>query len=66
MNNIEYTDKEYNNNNNSKLYNIKSDDNENKDDLKYFTTLYKLPKYLEKVNNYFLSYNFFSVFSIQY
>jgi len=66
MNNIEYTDKEYNNNNNSKLNNIKSDDNENKDDLKYFTTLYKLPKYLEKVNNYFLSYNFFSVFSIQY
>ena len=35
---------------------IKNDDNE--DDLKYFTTLYKLPKYLEKVNNYLLSYNF--------
>ena len=63
MNNIEYTDKEYNNNN-SKLNNVKNDDNE--DDLKYFNTLYKLPKYLEKVNNYFLSYNFFSVFSIQY
>ena len=53
-------------NNNSKLNNDKNDDNDNKDDLKYFTTLYKLPKYLEKVNNYFLSYNFFSVFSIQY
>ena len=40
----------------------KSNESENKDELKYYEILYKIPKYLEKV-----IYNFFifSVYSIQ-
>ena len=47
----------------NKLNDVQNKQDEYKDELKYFTTLYKIPKYLEKVI-YFLSY-FFSVFSIQ-